>query len=85
MTSSSDPFRLTIVYERDQQGWPTATIPAVPGTISAGRNRREARDNVLDALCEMLASPVQVPEGAMREDVDVTLELARSHDRGHER
>jgi hypothetical protein len=85
MISSSDPLRLTVVYERDQQGWTTATIPAVPGTISLGRNRREARDNVLDALREMLASPVQVPEGAAREEVDVTLELARSHDRGHER
>jgi hypothetical protein len=72
-------------YERDQQGWTTATIPAVPGTISTGRNRREARDNVLDALREMLAAPVEVPGGATREDVDVTLALARSHDRGHER
>ena len=85
MTSSSDPLRLTVVYERDEQGWITATIPAGPGTFSTGRNRREARDNVLDALREMLASPVRVPEGATREDVDVTLELARSHDRGHER
>ena len=78
MTTSSDPLRLTVVYQRDQEGWTTATIPAVPGTISMGRNRREARDNVLDALREMLASPVEVPEGATREDVDVTLELART-------
>jgi predicted RNase H-like HicB family nuclease len=85
MTSSLDPLRLTVVYERDQEGWTTATIPVVPGTISTGRTRREARDNALDALREMLASPVQVPDGASREDVDVTLELVRSHDRGHER
>jgi len=85
MSSSSDPLRLTVVYERDQQGWTTATIPAVPGTISAGRNRREARENVLDALREMLAAPVEVPAGASREDVDVTFEPVRSHDRGHER
>jgi hypothetical protein len=57
----------------------------VPGTISTGRNRREARDNVLDALREMLASPVEVPAGATREDVSVTLEVARTHERGHER
>ena len=85
MTSSSDPLRLTVVYERAEQGWSTASIPTVPGTISTGRNRREARDNVLDALREMLASPVEVPAGALREDVSVTLELARSRDRGHER
>ena len=82
---TSDPLRLTVVYERAENGWTTATIPAVPGTISAGRNRREARENVLDALREMLASPVKVPDGATREDVSVTLALARSQDRGHDR
>jgi hypothetical protein len=85
LSLSADPLRLTIVYERDEQGWTTATIPAMPGTISMGRNRREARDNALDALREMLASPVDVPSGAAREEVEVTLELARSHDSGHER
>ena len=82
---SSEPLRLTVVYERAEHGWTTATIAAVPGTISTGRNRREARESVLDALREMLASPVQVPDGATREDVSVTLELARGHDRGHDR
>jgi predicted RNase H-like HicB family nuclease len=82
---TSNPLRLTVVYERAENGWTTATIPAVPGTISAGRNRREARENVLDALREMLAAPADVPAGAAREDIEVTLELARSHDRGHER
>jgi hypothetical protein len=82
---TSDPLRLTVVYERAEHGWTTASIRAVPGTISTGRNRREACDNVLDALREMLASPIQVPDGAAREDVSVTLELARGHDRGHGR
>ena len=85
MNSSSEPVRLTVVYERAEQGWTTASIPAVPGTISTGRNRREARDNVVDALREILASPVEIPAGATREDLSVTLELARSHDRGNER
>ena len=31
--------------------------PGVPRTTSTGRNRREARDNVFDALREMLARP----------------------------
>ena len=77
MSSSPEPLRLTVVYERAEHGWTTASIPAVPGTISTGRNRREARDNVLDALREMLASPVEVPAGAAREDVSVTLAGAR--------
>lgn len=50
MTSSSDPLRLTVVYERAEHGWTTASIPAIPATISTGRNRREARENVLDGL-----------------------------------
>jgi hypothetical protein len=85
MSTQPDPLRLTVVYERAVEGWTTATIPAVPGTISTGRNRREARENVLDALREMLSVPVDVPDGATREDLSVTLELARSHDRGHGR
>jgi hypothetical protein len=82
---TSDPLRLTVVYERAENGWTTAAIPAVSGTISAGRNRRDARDNVLDALREMLASPVEVPAGAAREEVSVTLAPAQTHDRGHAR
>ena len=58
---TSDPLRLTVVYERAENGWTTAAIPAGPGTISTDRNRREARENVLDALREMLASPVKAP------------------------
>lgn len=85
MTSSSDPLRLTVVYDRAEHGGTTANIPAVPGTISTGATRREARDNVIDALREMLASPVEVAEGATPEDVSVTLELTKRHDRGHER
>jgi hypothetical protein len=36
-------------------------------------------------LRETLASPVDAPEGATREDVTVSLELARGRDRGHDR
>ncbi len=79
---TSDPLRLTVVYERAVDH---TTIPTVTGTISTGGNRREARDNVLDALREMLASPVEVRDGATREDVSVTVELARAQDRGHDR
>lgn len=55
-----------------------------PRTISAGRNRREARENVLDALREMLASPVEVRDGGAREEVNIRLDLTRTHDRGRQ-
>jgi predicted RNase H-like HicB family nuclease len=83
---ASDPVKLTVVYERAEQGWTTATIPALPGTISAGRNRQEARDNVLDALRLMLATPPESPgtRGHV-EQVEIRLDVVRSHERDHGR
>jgi predicted RNase H-like HicB family nuclease len=46
----SDPLRLTIVFEDAGDGWIMATIPEVPGAISQGHTRAEARENVIDAL-----------------------------------
>jgi predicted RNase H-like HicB family nuclease len=47
---------LTILYEDGEEGWIVASIPAVPGALSQGRNRDEARENVLDALALMLST-----------------------------
>jgi predicted RNase H-like HicB family nuclease len=57
---------LTIVYEDAEDGWIVSSIPAVPGVLSQGRNREEARENVLDALALML-SPEPVEAGDERE------------------
>jgi predicted RNase H-like HicB family nuclease len=46
----SESVSLTIVYERDEDGWIVASIPEVPGAHSQGRTREEARANVIDAL-----------------------------------
>lgn len=46
---------LTIVYEDGEEGWVIAQIPAVPGVLSQGRDKVEARENVLDALALMLS------------------------------
>ena len=51
----SDSLDLTIVYEDGEDGWILAAIPAVPGVLSQGRTREEARENVLDALALMLS------------------------------
>src|SRR6266581_4056155 len=51
----SDKLRLTITYEEpDEEGWVVARVLEVPGAISQGRTREEARENVLDALRVML-------------------------------
>lgn len=47
------PKELTIIFERDAEWW-IATIPEVPGAFSQGRSKEEARENVLDALNELM-------------------------------
>jgi predicted RNase H-like HicB family nuclease len=46
---------LTIFYEDGDDGWIVASVPALPGVLSQGRDRGEARENVLDALALMLS------------------------------
>ncbi len=47
--------RLTITYqEPDEEGWIVASVVEVPGAMSQGRTREEARENVIDALRLML-------------------------------
>ena len=48
-------LNLTIVFESDEDGWIVASIPEVPGAHSQGKTREEARENVIDALHEILA------------------------------
>lgn len=45
----------TVVYEWSDDGWWVAEIAEVPGAISQGKTKDEARENVLDALSELLA------------------------------
>ncbi|MEP0765236.1 MAG: type II toxin-antitoxin system HicB family antitoxin [Fimbriimonadia bacterium] len=45
---------MTIIYELGEDGWWIATIPEVPGAFSQGRTKNEARENVLDALHELM-------------------------------
>lgn len=45
----------TIAFDSpDEGGWIVARILEVPGAMSQGRTREEARDNVLDALRTVL-------------------------------
>jgi predicted RNase H-like HicB family nuclease len=45
----------TIAFdEPDEAGWVVARVLEVPGALSQGRTREEARENVLDALRTVL-------------------------------
>lgn len=44
----------TVAYEDVGDGWVTARILEKPAAISQGRSREEARENVRDALRELL-------------------------------
>lgn len=50
----SDPLHLTILYEEGDDGWIFSSIPEVPGVLSQGRTKEEAREMALDALAGML-------------------------------
>lgn len=49
-----DPLHLTILYEEGDDGWIVSSIPEVPGVLSQGRTKKEAREMALDALAGML-------------------------------
>jgi predicted RNase H-like HicB family nuclease len=68
-------MQLMIVYEDGGEGWIMSSIPAVPGVLSQGRTREEARDNVLDALALILSpEPIEEDETRVREVVQVNVD-----------
>lgn len=71
----SDKLRLTIRYSDAGDGWLTAQIAEIPGAISEGANREEARANVIDAL-EMLLTPDETLAGERSDDNTESLTLS---------
>jgi predicted RNase H-like HicB family nuclease len=73
----SEPLRLTIVYEDAGDGWVLARIPQVRGALSQGQTRDQARDDVIDALREVLAvrfgAPPTVQEATDSDSVELTI------------
>ena len=58
-------LRLTITFEEpDEEGWIVARVIEVPGAMSQGRTRDEARENLIDALRLMLAPDEDDPHVA---------------------
>jgi predicted RNase H-like HicB family nuclease len=72
----SERLRLTIVFEEpDEDGWIVARIVEVPGAMSQGRTREEARENVIDALRLMLSPDDDDPSvaGGRSEPLELTM------------
>ena len=77
-----DALKLTIVYEQDPDSdWICVSIPEVPGVLSQGRTREEAREMILSALNDWLRFYVedhgddelsQIPVGADTEPVHLS-------------
>ena len=68
--------KITIVFEENPDGWITAHIPEIPGAISQGKTRDEAREMVLDALNELMISRREdVPHSARAEEETHSFEI----------
>lgn len=66
---------MTIAFEEpDEDGWIVARVVEVPGAISQGRTRTEARENVIDALRLMLSPDA----GSLEPDETVKVQLQLS-------
>ncbi len=72
----SDTLRLTIAFDDpDEDGWIVSGVVEVPGALSQGRTREEARENVIDSLRLMLTPDDDDPSvaGERTEPLDLTL------------
>jgi predicted RNase H-like HicB family nuclease len=49
-------MRYRVLIEQDEDGFYIAEVPALPGCISQGETRREALDNVREAIAGYLES-----------------------------
>jgi len=59
----------TIAFEPpDEDGWIVARVLEVPGAMSQGRTRDEARENALDALSTVLTPDEELAGGAPQAD-----------------
>jgi len=65
---------LTVHFEDAGNGWILATIPNIPGAVSQGRTRAEARENMMDALWTVL-TPDQLLAECTLDPTDEPLEL----------
>ena len=70
----NEKLHLTILYSDASDGWVTAQVAEIPGAISEGKTREEARSNVLDAL-DVLLTPDEKLAGTPASDDSEPLTL----------
>lgn len=54
----------------DEDGWIVARVLEIPGAVSQGKSREEARENVLDALQTVLTSDEDLVGDASGSDLE---------------
>jgi predicted RNase H-like HicB family nuclease len=64
----------TAIFEEGEDGWIVASCPEVPGALMQGRTVDEARENLKDAVREMLAALREDAEREFEGREDVTRE-----------
>jgi predicted RNase H-like HicB family nuclease len=52
----SDALTLTAVFSPDENGWTIAQLAEWPAVVTCGRTVQEAREMLIDAAREMIAS-----------------------------
>ncbi|MEA2445426.1 MAG: HicB like antitoxin of bacterial toxin-antitoxin system [Thermoleophilales bacterium] len=71
MGSMAASVEFTIAFdEPDEAGWIVARVLEVPGAMSQGRTRDEARENVLDALRIVLTPDEELAGGQTTADLE---------------
>lgn len=70
-------MRYTVILERDSGGLVVAHVPALPGCVSQGKNKREALRNVKEAIALYVETLIEhgqpVPREAGREIVELSI------------
>jgi predicted RNase H-like HicB family nuclease len=75
----SEPLNLTIVYEPDEDGWIVVSIPELPGVLSQGKTRKEAREMILSALNDWLRFYVEDQSGERLREVPADADTEPVH------
>lgn len=68
-------LRLTAVFEQGEDGWITARVLELPGANTCARTREDARELLIDAVRELVASYADDArlEGASYEELEIAL------------
>ena len=56
MPFQKDAVDLVVTFETDEDGWVVASCPSLPGCHSQGRTKKEASENIQEAIRGYLAS-----------------------------